>query len=108
MATHDAAREAETRPARETRLNLRASARQDTLIRLAAHATDKTVTDFILDSASNAAEQVLADRRWFMLDDSAWTAFADLLERPAVIKPRLAELLAEESILFDSSEQNNP
>jgi uncharacterized protein (DUF1778 family) len=108
MASHDAAREAETRPARETRLNLRASARQDALIRLAAHATDKTVTDFILDSASNAAEQVLADRRWFMLDDSAWTAFADLLERPAVIKPRLAELLAEKSNLFDSSEQNNP
>jgi uncharacterized protein (DUF1778 family) len=87
---------------RETRFNLRASARQDALIRLAAQATNKTVTAFILDSASSAAEQVLADRRWFMLDDSAWAAFDDLLERPAVIKPRLAELLSEESNVFDS------
>jgi uncharacterized protein (DUF1778 family) len=44
----------------------------------------------------------LADRRWFMLDESSWAAFQDLLERPAVIKPRLAKLLAEESDLFDS------
>jgi len=76
--------------------------RQDTLIRLAAQATEKTVTDFILDSASNAAEQVLADRRWFMLDDSAWATFTDILERPAVLKPRLTDLLSEESNLFES------
>lgn len=101
MATHDHA-EVEPTPARETRLNLRATARQDTLIRLAARASNKTVTDFILDSASNAAEQVLADRRWFMLDDAAWAAFEDLLDRPAVVKPRLTELLSEESNLFDS------
>ena len=87
--------------ARATRLNLRASARQDTLIRLAAQATNKSVTAFVLDSASAAAEQVLADRRWFMLDESAWDAFQDALERPAVVKPRLAELLAEETDLFE-------
>ena len=102
MPTNDPTHAPESRHARETRLNLRASMRQDTLIRLAAQATDKTVTDFILDSASSAAEQVLADRRWFMLDDEAWAAFTDILERPAVTKPRLAELLSEESNLFDS------
>lgn len=101
MTTHDHT-EAEPTLTRETRLNLRATARQDTLIRLAARASNKTVTDFILDSASNAAEQVLADRRWFMLDDAAWAAFEDLLDRPAIIKPRLTELLSEESNLFDS------
>jgi uncharacterized protein (DUF1778 family) len=102
METHDTARETEPKPARETRFNLRATARQDALIKLAAQASSKTVTQFILDSASNAAEQVLADRRWFMLDESSWAAFQDLLERPAVIKPRLAELLSEESDLFDN------
>ena len=101
MDAHDHT-EAEPTQARETRLNLRATARQDTLIRMAARVSSKTVTDFILDSASNAAEQVLADRRWFMLDDSAWAAFEDLLDRPAVLKPRLAELLSEESNFFDS------
>jgi uncharacterized protein (DUF1778 family) len=37
-----------------------------------------------------------------MLDESSWTAFQDLLERPAVVKPRLAKLLSEESDLFDN------
>ena len=101
MATHDHS-EAEPTVARETRLNLRTTARQDTLIRLAARTTNKTVTDFVLESASNAAEQVLADRRWFMLDDAAWAAFEDLLDRPAVVKPRLTELLSDESNPFDS------
>lgn len=102
MNAHDAAREADPRNARETRLNLRTTARQDALIRAAAQASNKTVTDFVLESASNAAEQLLADRRWFMLDDAAWTSFQDLLERPAAIKPRLAKLLSEESDLFES------
>lgn len=101
MASDDVDLGSEPGRARDTRLNLRASARQDTFIRLAAQATNKTVTAFILDSASAAAEQVLADRRWFMLDDAAWASFQDALERPAVVKPRLAELLSEESSVFD-------
>ena len=90
---------------REARLNLRTTAKQDTLIRLAAQATSKTVTDFVLDSASNAAEQILADRRWFLLDDAAWAAFEDSLERPAVLKPRLRELLSDETSVFTDDEQ---
>lgn len=101
MGSHDGDRDADARRARETRLNLRTSAKQDTLIRMAAEATNKTVTAFVLDSASAAAEQVLADRRWFMLDDEAWDAFQDALERPAVVKPRLAELLSEDTDLFE-------
>ena len=102
MPSNDEDRESISQRAREMRLSLRANARQDTLIRLAAQATNKTVTAFILDSASSAAEQILADRRWFMLDDSAWESFTDLLERPAVVKPRLADLIAQESDLFDN------
>lgn len=88
---------------RDSRLNIRTTAKQDTLIRLAAQATNKTVTDFVLDNASNAAEQILADRRWFMLDDSAWASFEDILERPPVVKPKLRSLLAEPTV-FDVAE----
>lgn len=35
------------------------------------------------------------------LDDAAWADFEDLLERPAVYKPRLAALLSEETPVFD-------
>jgi len=93
----------DTRLSRDARLNIRTTAKQDTLIRLAAQTTNKTVTDFVLDSASNAAEQILADRRWFILDDSAWAAFVDILERPPVVKPKLRSLLAEPTV-FDAAD----
>jgi uncharacterized protein (DUF1778 family) len=41
---------------------------------------DKSVTEFVLESASTAAEQVLADRRWFELHDANWEAFQAALE----------------------------
>jgi uncharacterized protein (DUF1778 family) len=85
------------RASRESRLNLRASTKQDTLIRAAAHASNKSVTEFILDSSTSAAEHVLADRRLFAVTDEAWRAFEAALDRPAVFKPRLHALLAENS-----------
>jgi uncharacterized protein (DUF1778 family) len=44
---------------------------------------------------------VLADRRLFVLDDSAWNQFMAVLERPVSHKPRLAALFAEPSV-FDA------
>lgn len=78
---------------RDERLNLRASAAQMDLLRNAAKAAHKTITQFVLDSASAAAEQTLADRRWFVLDDQQWAEFEAALDRPAVVKPRLAALM---------------
>ena len=39
-----------TKTSRDQRLNFRASARQESMIRRAAEATDSTITDFILGS----------------------------------------------------------
>lgn len=39
----------------------------------------------------------MADRRWFLLSPAAWEDFANHLERPAVFKPRLADLMSRES-----------
>ena len=47
------------------------------------------------------ASNVLADRRWFTLDEESWRAFEELLERPAEYKPRLAELLAADVVFVD-------
>ena len=86
-----------TRPTRDSRLNIRTSFKQDTLIRQAANALDKSVSEFVLESATSNAEHVLADRRFFPITEEAWQAFEAALDRPAVYKPRLAELLSEES-----------
>ena len=72
----------DARPARDQRVNLRVSTRQEQLIRRAAAATDRTMTDFILESVVDRAEQVLADRRWFLADEAQWAEFQRLLDAP--------------------------
>jgi nucleoside-diphosphate-sugar epimerase len=46
-----------------------------------------------------AANQALADRNRFELDEAQWQAFQPALERPVQQKPRLKKLLAEPGIL---------
>jgi uncharacterized protein (DUF1778 family) len=90
---------ASTKQHKNARLNLRVSSRQDVLVRQAAAAVGKNVTEFVLDSACVMAEHVLADRRRFVLDDVAWDRFLEALDRPVRTKPRLKALLEEPSIL---------
>lgn len=69
------------------------------LLHQAAVSSRKTVTEFMLEAGIDAAENVLADRRMFRLDEQRWRAFQDILDRPVTDKPRLARLLAEKSAL---------
>lgn len=92
---------AEQRATRQSRINLRASARQEQLLKQAAAATDRTMTDFVLESAVVEAERVLADRRWFLISDEQWDEFQRLLEQPARDLPRLRALLAKPSPFAD-------
>lgn len=88
---------------RDTRLNIRASSQQQQLIRRAATAVDKSVTEFVLESATASAKRVLADRRWFVLSDEAWADFEALLDAPATRTPKLAALLSEPTV-FDTQD----
>ncbi len=92
----------EQRAARQSRINLRASTRQEQLLKRAAAATDRTMTDFVLETAVVEAERVLADRRWFLIDDERWDAFQHLLNQPARELPLLSALLAKPSPFTDS------
>ena len=91
----------EPRAARQSRINLRASARQEQLLKQAAAATDRTMTDFVLETAVVEAERVLADRRWFLIDDERWDEFQRLLDQPARDLPKLRALLAKPSPFAD-------
>ena len=80
---------------KEGRLSLRANPRQETLIRHAAEVQGKTVTSFVLDSATATAQQVLADQRTFLLGPAAWDEFVAALDRPVRRRPRLEALLRQ-------------
>jgi uncharacterized protein (DUF1778 family) len=82
------------RTIRTRRLNLRATDRQEKLIRTGAETTGVSVTDFILESACMQAEHVLADKREFAASPKQWKAFITALDRPAQIKPGLARLFS--------------
>lgn len=82
---------------RTKRINLRATARQETLIRTGAATTGVSVTDFILDSACQEAERALADKRDFELSPAKWEALMEMLDRPARVIPELAALFANVS-----------
>jgi len=86
---------------RDARLNLRASQQQQQLIRKAAAALNKSMTDFVLESATANAERVLADRRWFVLSGEDWGRFEALLDAPVLDTPKLKRLLSEPTV-FDS------
>jgi uncharacterized protein (DUF1778 family) len=82
---------------RSRRINLRATDRQERLIRTGAEFTGVSVTDFILKSACLQAEHVLADKREFVASPKQWMAFLQALDRPARNKPELARLFSHRS-----------
>ena len=88
-----------SRTIRTRRINLRATDRQEKLIRTGAETAGLSVTNFILDSACLQAERVLADKHEFIASPKQWKSFVEALERPARIKPELARLFSETAVL---------
>ena len=84
------------RATKSHRINLRASTREEPLLRRAAEAEDVPVSAFILGSAVEQAERVLADRRWFTAAPEQFEEFMRLLDEP-VQTERLAELFSRPS-----------
>lgn len=92
------------RSSRNERLSLRVSAREDQLLRRAAAATDQTMTSFVMASALMQAERVLADRRWFLLNEDRWERFEKLLDAPLRELPKLRALLSAPSPFADDAD----
>jgi len=82
---------------KSSRINLRASANQSRLIRRAAEAQRKSVSEFILDSACRSAESALFDLRTIRLDGQGWKQFVSALDRGAKEIPELVRLFGEKA-----------
>ena len=84
-----------TEPNIRTRsFNLRATPRQQQLIKAAAERQGRSATDFILQSACEKAEQALTDQTRFVLNDKQWKLFVDALDRPPRVIPQIKKLFA--------------
>ena len=89
-----------TAESRSERIDIRTTPSAKQLLQQAARAANKTVSEFLLDSALSAASETLADQRLFILDDEQWDKFVAELDREPVSKPRLEKLLKEPGV-FD-------
>jgi len=78
---------------RTARFGFRATLQQEALLRKAAKITGRNITQFVLTSACEAAENALCDQKIFFADDESFQAFEDILESPAQIKSKLRKLM---------------
>jgi uncharacterized protein (DUF1778 family) len=76
------------------RVDLRMTPTAKRTLQRAAAVSNKTVSEFLLDSSLSAAFDTLVDRRVFQLDEFQWTAFMNALDTPPRNNPRLRKLLA--------------
>lgn len=81
------------------RIALRVSADQRVLLDEASRAEETTLSEFVLRAATRRAEDVLADRRRFVVSEADWNAFVAVLDQPARDLPRLRRLMNTPSIL---------
>ena len=89
-------------PRKSQRLGLRTSEAQRALLVAASQAEGTTVSDFVLRHATRAAQNVLADRRVFMVSGEVWDRFAAALDRPAEDVAGLAELMNAPTVLDEA------
>lgn len=85
---------------RTDRIDLRVHPDAKEALQAAAALRHKSVSEFILDSALGAADEILADRRYFGLNAEQWQAFQAALDTPPKSLPRIKRLMQEPGI-FD-------
>lgn len=87
--------------ARTEKLALRLTAAAKQMLRAAAQASQRSVSEFVVESAMARAQEVLADRRHFGLSAEQWAAFMKVFDEPVRSLPRAEKLLSEASV-FES------
>ena len=95
-------------PLRSEKLDLRLTPGAKQTLQRAAAAAQRSVTDFVLESALASAAETLADRQSFQLDEEQWEAFVAALDAPPQLHPRLARLLQEPSVVERSVMEEPP
>lgn len=84
------------------RMNLRIDPETDARIRRAAASAGVSVSAFVAGAAGAAADDVLADRREFVLEPKRWEEFGRMLDRPARELPKLREAAKRRERLLSS------
>jgi uncharacterized protein (DUF1778 family) len=83
---------------RNEKLDLRLTPSAKRTLQVAALASHRSVSEFVLESALARAEETLPDRQRFGLSAEQWAAFQAALAAPRRPAPRLVKLLQTPSV----------
>jgi uncharacterized protein (DUF1778 family) len=83
---------------RSEKLDLRLTPLAKQRLSAAAERARRSVSDFVLTSALERADETLADRQTFSMDAAQWAKFQAALDAPPRKLPRLERLLREPSV----------
>jgi uncharacterized protein (DUF1778 family) len=78
---------------KEQRLQIRVDPQRKQILERAADAAHQNLSAFVLQAASQHAEDVLAERSAIQLSPQVAQAFSEALAQPASVNQRLAEAL---------------
>lgn len=87
-------------PTRTEKLDLRLTPHAKRRIQAAAEVQNKSVSEFLLDSALSTADVLLADQSGVRLNARQWKTLMEALDSPPKFHARLERLLTEPSV-FD-------
>ena len=83
------------------KLSLRLSSADKRVLEAAASVSNRSVSEFVRDSALSRAHEMLADRRTFLLSQSKWAEFQAALDTPTRYNLRMQRLLTEPGFFDD-------
>lgn len=92
---------------RNQKLDLRLTPSAKRILQRAAAASRRSVSEFVLQSALDRAEEALPDRQRFELNAAQWKAFHTALDAAPKPSPRLAKLLKHPSV-FERGKLRGP
>ena len=90
------------------RLDLRLTKEQDALIRRAAEQDARSISDFVLSTATLEAQRRLADQRIFFMNDEQYARFEEILQTPPTDDPKLRKLFDRPSPFGTHIDLNTP
>lgn len=85
-----------TKENRATRFSIRATPKQKDLIARAALKSNRTISEFVLENAIEAAEALEIDNANFVISREKYERFLAALDEPPTSNPALRKLFSEE------------
>ena len=84
---------------KESKLQLRLTKQQKEVMHQASKLKHMSLSQFVLENAYTAAQEVLGEQTHFILSEKQWDNFCKALDAPARPIKKLRNLLTEESVL---------